>query len=60
MTTKQAAIKWKVSVRQVQNYCKKGIIPNVVKIGTNYLIPENSSKPQYGFYSAPLMAEKDE
>ena len=54
MTTKQAAEKWGVSIRQVQNYCKKGIILNVVKVGTNYLIPNDTAKPQYGFYSAPL------
>lgn len=54
MTTKQAAKKWGVSIRQVQNYCKKGIVPNVVKVGTNYLIPDNAAKPQYGFYSAPF------
>lgn len=54
MTTKQAAEKWGVSIRQVQNYCKKDIVPNVVKVGTNYLIPNNAAKPQYGFYSAPL------
>lgn len=57
MTTKQAAEKWGVSIRQVQNYCKKGIIPNVVKVGTNYLIPNDTAKPQYGFYSAPLISK---
>lgn len=60
MTTKQAAEKWGVSIRQVQNYCKKGIIPNVVKVGTNYLIPNDTAKPQYGFYSAPLTSKSSE
>ena len=57
MTTKQAAEKWNISLRQVQNYCKKEIIPGVVKVGTNYLIPEESARPQYGFYSAPVIKE---
>ncbi|MBQ6067431.1 MAG: helix-turn-helix domain-containing protein [Clostridia bacterium] len=60
MTTKQAAEKWGVSIRQVQNYCKKGIIPNVVTVGTNYLIPDYTSKPQYGFYSAPQPSKSSE
>lgn len=51
MTTKEAAQKWHISVRQVQNYCKKGIIPNVIKVGTNYLIPITAEQPKYGFYS---------
>ena len=53
MTTKQASEKWGVSIRQVQNYCKKSIIPDVVRVGTNYLIPDDATKPRYGFYSAP-------
>lgn len=51
MTTKEAAEKWNVSVRQVQNYCKKDIIPGVKKVGTNYLIPEDASRPRYIFVS---------
>ena len=53
MTTKEASEKWDISVRQVQNYCKKGIIPNVVKVGNNYLIPVRTERPRYGFYSIP-------
>lgn len=59
MTTKEAAKKWKVSVRQVQNYCKKEIIPGVTKVGTNYLIPKNVSRPQYGFYFTPSTKESE-
>lgn len=51
MTTKEAAEKWNVSVRQIQNYCKKDIIPGVKKVGTNYLIPDDATRPQYGFFS---------
>lgn len=58
MTTKEAAEKWEVSVRQVQNYCKKNIISGVKKIGTNYLIPDNASRPRYGFFSETI-SKKD-
>ncbi len=53
MTTKEAAKKWGISQRQVQNHCKKGRIPGVVTIGTNYLLPSNAARPIYGFYSVP-------
>jgi len=47
MTTKEAAEKWKISVRQVQNHCRSGKISGVQRIGTNYLIPKDASKPKY-------------
>lgn len=50
MTTKEAAEKWGITQRQVQNHCKKQRIPGIVTVGTNYLIPENTSRPVYGFH----------
>ena len=47
MTTKQAAEKWGISVRQVQNHCKNGRIAGIQKVGTNYLIPVDAMKPKY-------------
>lgn len=47
MTTKEAAKRWDVSVRQVQYYCKNRRIKGVVRVGTNYLIPEDTMKPMY-------------
>lgn len=49
MTTKEAAEKWDISVRQVQNHCKNGRISGVQRVGTNYLIPENTMKPKYTY-----------
>jgi hypothetical protein len=49
MNTKEAAIKWGISVRQVQNHCKKGRISGIQKVGTNYLIPINAVKPKYKY-----------
>ena len=40
MTTKEAAEKWNISIRQVQNHCKSGRIKGVLRVGTNYLIPK--------------------
>ena len=39
MTTKEAAEKWGITVRQVQNHCKSGRIKGMQRVGTNYLIP---------------------
>ena len=47
MTTKEAAEKWNISVRHVQNHCKSGRIKGVLRVGTNYLIPEDAMKPTY-------------
>ena len=49
MTTKEAAEKWNITVRQVQNHCKSGRITGVMKVGTNWLIPEGTQRPKYIF-----------
>ena len=49
MTTKEAAEKWSISVRQVQNHCKNGRIKGVLRVGTNYLIPQDAMKPTYEY-----------
>lgn len=49
MTTKEAAERWNITVRQVQNHCKNGRIIGVMKIGTNWLIPEGTQRPKYTF-----------
>lgn len=51
MTTKEAAEKWGITQRQVQNHCKKNRIPGVVLHGTSYMIPEDATRPIYGFFS---------
>ena len=49
MTTKEAAEKWNISIRQVQNYCKSGRIKDVLRVCTNYLIPKDAMKPTYTY-----------
>ena len=58
MTTKDAAIKWGVSVRQVQNHCKSGRINGIQRIGTNYLIPIEAVKPKYTYSHETKEAHK--
>ena len=54
MTTKEAAEKWDISVRQVQNHCKNGRIKGILRVGTNYLIPQDAMKPTYVYvYQMP-------
>ena len=45
MTAKEMAERWYVSVRQVQFWCKAGMIDGVKQFGKSWAIPENVSKP---------------
>lgn len=58
MTTKEAAELWGITRRQVQNYCKKRILPGVIRIGSNYLIPKDAIRPVYGMYFPDAEKEK--
>ena len=58
MTTKEAAEKWGITQRQVQNHCKMNRIPGVLTHGTTYMIPENAERPVYGFFSGQPSSEK--
>jgi hypothetical protein len=60
MTTKEAAEKWNLSVRQVQNHCKLGRIKGVERVGKAYLIPITTQKPVYTFVCESILPdEKD-
>ena len=59
MTTKEAAEKWGITQRQVQNHCKKNRIPGVVTHGTNHMIPENATRPVYVFFSGQSSEKED-
>ena len=61
MTTKEASEKWGITQRQVQVHCKKKRIPGVVMHGTSYMIPENATRPVYGFFLVqPAEQEKED
>ena len=45
MTLKEASEIWGVTPRWINYYCSSGRIPGAVKMGTVWLIPQNSQKP---------------
>ena len=45
ITAKQAAEKWNITVRRVQDYCKSGRISGAERFGTSWMIPENAPQP---------------
>jgi len=45
MTASKAAEKWNVSQRRVQILCASGRIEGVFKLGENWAIPANTTKP---------------
>ena len=49
MTTREAAEKWGITIRQVQNHCKRGLIKGAQKAGNNWMIPEGTRRPKYTF-----------
>lgn len=45
MTTKEAVIKWNISERRIRQLLQDGRIEGAVKVGNNWNIPINASKP---------------
>ncbi len=45
LTAQKAAEQWGISIRQVQNLCKAGRIPNAVRFGREWAIPEHAKRP---------------
>ena len=48
ITVKQAAEKWKVTERRVQDLCKRGEIIGAARWGRSWMIPENAPYPEKG------------
>lgn len=46
MTIKEAAEKWGLSVRRVQEICVNGTVPGVMKFGREWAIPKDAEKPE--------------
>ena len=44
-SVKEIAIKWNLTVRQVQKLCAEGRIANAMRISRIWLIPINAEKP---------------
>lgn len=45
MTIRQAAEKWELSIRRVQQLCKLGLLEGAVRPGREWLIPRDANKP---------------
>lgn len=60
MTVREAASKWNVSVRQVQLYCKQGILKGAFKLGNSWIIPSGCQKPVYRFVSETGKDDRNE
>lgn len=50
ITVKEAAEKWGITVRQVQNQCIRGKIPGAIRFSRAWAIPNNIKKPKDGRY----------
>lgn len=48
ITAKDAAEKWNMSVRNIQNLCAAGKLDGAVKFGNAWAIPEDAEKPPDG------------
>lgn len=48
ITAKDAAEKWNMSVRNIQNLCAAGKLDGAMKFGNAWAIPEDAEKPQDG------------
>ncbi len=46
ITASEAAEKWNISQRRVQKLCNENRIEGVFKLGENWAIPFNASKPE--------------
>ena len=45
LSVSQTAIRWELSTRRIQILCNQNRIPGAVKIGTQWAIPSNETKP---------------
>ena len=48
MTCKEKAFEWGLSIRSVNDLCKRGKIPGAIKVGKSWQIPADAQKPTDG------------
>ena len=51
MSVREAAEKWRISVRRVQLLCESGRIPGVTRFGRSWRIPGDAKKPEDARYA---------
>lgn len=59
ITVQQAAEKWELSARTVQNLCKQGKVQGAERFGTNWMIPANAPRPVDGRSKAAREAAEE-
>lgn len=57
-TCKEIAIEWGLSERTVNDLCKKGRVPEAVKVGKAWQIPDDAKKPDDGRISSGKYIKK--
>ena len=55
---KEKANEWGITVRAVNELCKKGKIPGAVKVGKSWQIPDDAGKPADGRIVSGRYAKK--
>lgn len=58
ITAQQAADKWGIALRRVQDHCKKGRIPGAERFGRNWMIPADAVCPLDGRSKAGKAAKE--
>ena len=59
ITTKEAAEKWGITVRQVQSGCESGRIDGAIRVGHMWLIHKDAEKPADGRTKAVKQRKKE-
>lgn len=55
----EAAAKWGISIRRVQDLCKMGRVPGAKRFGTNWMVPSDAARPVDGRSKAGRAAKED-
>ena len=58
ITTKEAAEKWGITIRQIQSGCESGRIKNTIRVGNMWLIHKDTPKPIDGRTKAAKQIKK--
>lgn len=59
VTVQEMAKRWDLSVRQVQKFCCEGRIPDAIRFGIAWAIPDDAKKPTRTARSKPGPKKND-
>ena len=60
LSVEEAAAKWKLSTRRIQDLCRLGKVPGAKRFGTNWMIPTDAVRPVDGRSRAGKVAREAE